>query len=55
MAEWVENAATREVLKNIGVDFLQGSVIHQPEPLVARPDKPRPDQRVKDVSSGTLH
>ena len=55
VAEWVENAATREVLKNIGVDFLQGNGIHQPEPLVTRPDNPRPDQRVKKVSSGSLH
>jgi diguanylate cyclase (GGDEF)-like protein/PAS domain S-box-containing protein len=33
VAEWVENTATEEMLKNLGVDFLQGNSIHPPEPF----------------------
>ena len=55
VAEWVENAATREVLRNLGVDFLQGNGVHYPELLTVLPDKPYPGRYLKDVLPGTLH
>lgn len=33
IAEWVENEATYEILRELGVDFAQGYFIHRPEPL----------------------
>lgn len=35
IAEWVENEATLEILREIGVDFVQGYYIHRPEATVA--------------------
>ena len=55
VAEWVENAATSEVLRNLGVDFLQGNGIHLPEPLIVIPDNLYPGKRLKDVLPGTFH
>jgi diguanylate cyclase (GGDEF)-like protein/PAS domain S-box-containing protein len=54
VAEWVENAAVREVLRNLGVDFLQGNGIHQPEPLTVLTDHPLPGQRLKAAVSDRL-
>ncbi|MGH8264626.1 MAG: EAL domain-containing protein [Steroidobacteraceae bacterium] len=33
VAEWVENAAIRQTLSEIGVDFGQGYGIHRPAPI----------------------
>ncbi|KAB7622983.1 EAL domain-containing protein [Alkalilimnicola sp. S0819] len=33
IAEFVEDAATRELLRELGVDYVQGYGIHKPEPL----------------------
>ncbi|OGI56489.1 MAG: hypothetical protein A2V58_02255 [Candidatus Muproteobacteria bacterium RBG_19FT_COMBO_61_10] len=54
VAEWVENAAVREVLRNLGVDFLQGNGIHQPEPLTVLTEHPLPGQRLKAAVSDRL-
>lgn len=34
IAEWVEDDETREVLTQLGVDYLQGYVLHRPAPLM---------------------
>ncbi len=33
IAEWVETEATYDMLRDLGVDFVQGFLIHKPEPL----------------------
>lgn len=33
IAEWVEDDATRQLVEGLGVDFLQGWLLHRPEPL----------------------
>lgn len=33
IAEWVEDDATRDLVEGLGVDFLQGWLLHRPEPL----------------------
>jgi diguanylate cyclase (GGDEF)-like protein/PAS domain S-box-containing protein len=35
IAEWVENEATYELLREMGVDFVQGYFVHRPESAVA--------------------
>ncbi len=33
IAEWVEDEATRELVTELGVDFVQGWLVHRPQPL----------------------
>jgi EAL domain-containing protein (putative c-di-GMP-specific phosphodiesterase class I) len=33
VAEWVESVAVRQVLAELGVDYVQGYLIHRPEPF----------------------
>ncbi len=54
VAEWVENAGVREVLRNLGVDFLQGNGIHQPEPLTVLTHHPLPGEQPKAATSDGL-
>jgi EAL domain-containing protein (putative c-di-GMP-specific phosphodiesterase class I) len=55
VAEWVENDAAREVLRNLGVDFLQGNGIHQPEPLTVILDSAGQGKRMGDTPAGPFH
>jgi EAL domain-containing protein (putative c-di-GMP-specific phosphodiesterase class I) len=33
IAEWVEDEPTRELVTGLGVNFLQGWLVHRPQPL----------------------
>lgn len=35
IAEWVENAATYDMVRDLEIDYVQGFYVHRPEPLVA--------------------
>jgi diguanylate cyclase (GGDEF)-like protein/PAS domain S-box-containing protein len=45
IAEWVEEPATREVLRELGIDYLQGYLAHRPEPLAGVLDAVQAERR----------
>ena len=45
IAEWVEQPETRVVLRELGIDYLQGYLVHKPEPLAQVLDTAQAERR----------